>query len=191
LGTHGSESRDSELEIYEVLLTILKTRFEENPDRHKGLVWASVRSRLEASPDKLLSLREMEISGGEPDVIGQDKASGQIIFMDCSAESPRGRRSICYDREALDNRKEHKPQNSAVDMASAMGVDILSEEEYRELQKLGEFDMKTSSWITTPAAVRKLGGALFADRRYGRVFVYHNGAESYYGVRGFRGTLRV
>jgi hypothetical protein len=191
MGTYGSVSRDLNLEVYEVLLHILKTRFEENPDRHKGLVWASVRSRLEASPEKLLSLREMEISGGEPDVTGQDKASGRIIFIDCSPETPKGRRSLCYDREALDNRKEHKPQNSAVDMALAMGVEILSEEEYRELQKLGEFDTKTSSWITTPTEVRILGGALFADRRYGRVFVYHNGAESYYGVRGFRALLRV
>jgi hypothetical protein len=191
MGTHGSGSRDLDLEMYEVLLNILKTRFEENLARHREVEWASVLSRLEASPDKLLALREMEISGGEPDVTGQDKATGRITFIDCSAESPRGRRNICYDQEALEHRKEHKPQNSAGDMAAAMGVEILSEAEYRDLQKLGEFDTRTSSWIKTPAEVRKLGGALFADRRYGRVFVYHNGAESYYGVRGFRGILRV
>ena len=173
------------------LLSVLKTRFEENMNRHKGLEWGKVQERLEASTSKLRSLHEMERTGGEPDVVGHDKKTGEYIFYDCSAESPKGRRSLCYDREALESRKEHKPKDSAVNMAAAMGIDLLSEEQYRELQKLGQFDTKTSSWIVTPADIRKLGGAIFADFRYGHVFVYHNGAESYYAARGFRGSLRV
>jgi len=173
------------------LLQALKTRFEKNILRHKELSWAGVRSRLEATPDALMSLREMEATGGEPDVIGQDSESGHYVFCDCSTESPSGRRSICYDREALESRKDNKPMSSAVEMAAAMGVNLLTEEQYRELQKLGEFDAKTSSWISTPSDVRALGGALFCDRRYGKVFVYHNGAQSYYAARGFRGLLRV
>ena len=160
-------------------------------NRHKGLAWADVQTKLEANAAKLWSLSEMERTGGEPDVVGHDKKSGEYIFYDCSAESPKDRRSACYDREALDSRKENKPKNNAIDMAAAMGVELLTEEQYRELQKLGEFDTKTSSWVKTPAAVRKLGGALFCDRRYDTVFVYHNGAESYYAARGFRGWLRV
>lgn len=175
----------------EELLTTLGTRFEKNMNRHKGLDWAKVQARLLEHPDKLWSLGQMESSDGEPDVVGFDKRSGEFIFFDCSPESPKGRRSVCYDREALDARKEHKPKNSAMDMAAEMGVEILTEEEYRELQTLGEFDLKTSSWIKTPDAIRRLGGALFCDRRYDTVFVYHNGAESYYGARGFRGALRV
>lgn len=175
----------------EALLTTLKTRFESNMNRHKGLEWAKVQAKLEASKEKLRSLDEMERTGGEPDVVGHDKKTGAYVFYDCSAESPKGRRSICYDREALEARKEHKPKDSAVNMATAMGIEILSEEEYRELQKLGEFDTKTSSWIKTPPDIRKLGGALYCDRRYDHVFVYHNGAESYYAARGFRGSLRV
>ena len=173
------------------LLGVLKTRFEQNMDRHKGLDWAKVEARLEASADKLWSLNEMEQTGGEPDVIGQDKKSGEYIFYDCAAESPKGRRSLCYDRAALDARKEAKPKDSAVDVATAMGVELLTEEQYRQLQKLGGFDLKTSSWVETPASIRKLGGAIFCDRRYDHVFVYHNGAESYYAARGFRGSLRV
>jgi hypothetical protein len=173
------------------LLQILKARFEKNSARHKSIDWAKVQAKLEASPDKLWSLNEMENSGGEPDVIGQDKKSGDYIFVDCAAETPAGRRSLCYDREALDSRKENKPKNSAIDMAEAMGVDILDEEQYRQLQSLGNFDTKTSSWIQTPAAIRKLGGAVFCDRRYNTVFLYHNGAESYYAARGFRGLLKV
>lgn len=169
----------------------LKTRFEENMDRHKGLEWATVQLNLEADAGKLWSLSEMERTGGEPDVIGQDKVTGQYIFFDCSPESPKGRRSLCYDRAAWESRKEHKPANSALDVAAAIGVEILTEEEYRELQKLGEFDLKTSSWVRTPDDVRNLGGALFCDRRFGRVFTYHNGAESYYAARAFRGSLRV
>jgi hypothetical protein len=169
----------------------LKTRFEENMDRHKGLEWAKVQLNLEANAGKLWSLSEMDRTGGEPDVVGMDKATGQYIFFDCSAESPKGRRSLCYDRAAWESRKEHKPANSALDVAAAIGVDILTEEEYRELQKLGEFDLKTSSWVRTPDDVRNLGGALFCDRRFGRVFTYHNGAESYYAARAFRGSLRV
>src|SRR3954465_15394996 len=165
-------------EQQQALINVLKNRFEKNPKRHKGIEWAKVQARLEANPSKLWSLGEMEKSGGEPDVIGQDKKTGEYIFCDCSPESPAGRRSFCYDREALNSRKEHKPKNSAMDMAVAIGGEILTEEEYRELQKLGEFDTKTSSWVRTPAEFRKLGGALFCDRRYGRVFVYHNGAES-------------
>ena len=175
----------------EELLRALKARFEKNMNRHKGLEWAKVQARLEANPEKLWSLNEMERTGGEPDVVGHDKKTGEYIFFDCSAESPKGRTSLCYDREALDSRKEHKPKNSAMDMAAAMGIELLTEEQYLELQKLGEFDTKSSSWVKTPAEIRKLGGALFGDRRFGRVFVYHNGAESYYGGRGFRGSLRV
>ncbi len=175
----------------EELLGTLQTRFEKNMSRHEGLAWAAVRARLEANPEKLWSLHEMERTGGEPDVVGRDPETDGTIFYDCSAESPKGRRSLCYDRQALESRKEHKPDNSAVDMAAAMGIELLREEEYRALQKLGEFDTKTSSWIQTPAGIRKLGGALFMDRRYDQVFVYHNGADSYYGARGFRGLLRV
>jgi Protein of unknown function (DUF4256) len=175
----------------EELINVLKTRFEKNMQRHKGLEWAKVQVKLEASPAKLWSLDEMEISGGEPDVVGIDKKTGEYIFYDCSPESPAGRRSICYDHEALESRKEHKPKNSAIGMAAEMGVDILTEEQYRELQQLGKFDLKTSSWVKTPSAIRKLGGALFCDRRYDTIFLYHNGAESYYGARGFRGSLRV
>ena len=175
----------------EELLMALKARFEKNVNRHKGLVWAKVQARLEAKPEKLWSLAEMERTGGEPDVVGQDKKSGEYIFFDCSEQTPEGRVSLCYDREALDGRKEHKPKSSVMDMAAAMDIELLTEEQYFELQKLGEFDTKTSSWIATPADIRKLGGALYCDRRYGRVFVGHNGAQSYYGGRGFRGSLRV
>lgn len=169
----------------------LQTRFEKNKGRHPGLTWAEVLARLEANPGKLRSLEEMEQSGGEPDVVGHDEKTGEYLFFDCSAESPKGRRSVCYDRAALDARKEHKPATSALDLAAAMGVELLTEEQYRYLQTLGEFDTKTSSWIQTPARIRKLGGALFCDRRYDTVFLYHNGAESYYAARGFRGVLRV
>jgi hypothetical protein len=175
----------------EQLLGLLRIRFEKNENRHKGLEWAKVLPRLEANPEKLWSLNEMERTGGEPDVVGHDKKTGEYIFYDCSAESPQGRRSLCYDREALDSRKEHKPKDSAVAMAAAMGIDLLTEEQYRELQKIGTFDTKTSSWIKTPSNIRQLGGALFCDHRYGTVFTYHNGAESYYAARGFRGSLRV
>jgi hypothetical protein len=175
----------------EELLKALKTRFEKNMSRHKGLDWAQVQARLEAHPAKLRSLDEMESTEGEPDVVGFDKKTGEFIFFDCSPESPKGRRSICYDHKALESRKEHKPGNSAIEMASDMGIEILSEEQYRELQELGKFDLKTSSWILTTPAIRKLGGALFCDRRYDTVFLYHNGAESYYAARGFRGALRV
>ncbi len=173
------------------LLTELKDRFEENMSRHKGLEWTKVQAKLEAGSGKLWSLYEMERTGGEPDVVGFDKKTGEFIFYDCSAESPAGRRSLCYDGEALESRKEHKPKSSAAEMAAAMGVDLLTEDEYRELQDLGEFDLKTSSWVKTPAEIRQLGGAIFCDRRFGRVFTYHNGAESYYAARGFRGSLRV
>ncbi len=173
------------------LLAALKVRFNANNDRHPGLVWAKVQARLEAKPEKLWSLAEMERTGGEPDVVGQNKKSGEYIFFDCSAESPKGRTSFCYDREALDSRKEHKPKNCVIDMAATMGVEVLTEEEYFALQKLGEFDTKTSSWVKTPADIRKLGGALYCDRRYGRVFVGYNGAQSYYGGRGFRAALKV
>jgi hypothetical protein len=173
------------------LLRELKARFEKNTNRHKGIEWANVQARLEANPNKLWSVDAMEESGGEPDVVGYDKKTGEYLFFDCSAESPKERRSICYDRQALDSRKEHKPKNSAVDMAEEMGIEILSEEQYRELQQFGKFDTKTSSWIRTPADIRKLGGAIFADFRYGTIFIYHNGAESYYAARGFRGSLRV
>ena len=173
------------------LLGGLKLRFEQNMNRHKDLEWAKVQARLEANPEKLWSLNEMERTGGEPDVVDHDKKTGEYIFCDCSAESPKGRRSVCYDSEALEARKEFKPKNNAIDMAAAMGVELLTEEQYRELQKLGNFDAKTSSWVKTPSDMRKLGGALFGDRRYGKVFFYHNGAESYYAARGFRGSLRV
>jgi hypothetical protein len=175
----------------EELLTALKSRFEKNLNRHKALDWANVQARLEANAEKLWTLHEMERTGGEPDVVGHDKKTGEYVFYDCSAESPKGRTSLCYDREALDSRKEHKPKNSVMDMAAAMGVEILTEEQYFELQKLGEFDTKSSSWVKTPAEIRKLGGALYCDRRYGRVFVGHNGAQSYYGGRGFRSSLKV
>lgn len=175
----------------EELLGALKARFEKNLNRHKGLEWAKVQARLEADPEKLWSLNEMERTGGEPDVVGYDKKTGEYIFYDCSAESPAGRRSVCYDREALASRKEHKPKTSAMEMAAAMGIELLSEEQYRALQQLGNFDAKTSSWVKTPAEIRKLGGAIFCDRRYDTVFVYHNGAESYYAARAFRGALRV
>ena len=175
----------------EELLETLKARFEKNMNRHKGVEWARVQAKLEANAEKLWSLNEMERTGGEPDVVSHDKKSGEYTFYDCSAESPKGRRSVCYDREALEARKEHKPKDSAIDMAAAMGVELLTEAQYRELQELGQFDTKTSSWIQTPPSIRKLGGALFCDRRYDHVFVYHNGAESYYGARAFRGSLSV
>jgi hypothetical protein len=175
----------------EELLVTLKARFEKNMNRHKGLEWAKIQARLQADPEKLRSLHEMETTGGEPDVVGQDKKTGEYIFYDCSAESPKDRRSLCFDREALESRKENKPAGSAIDMATAMGIDLLTEEQYRDLQKLGPFDTKTSSWVKTPSNIRKLGGALFCDRRYDTVFLYHNGAESYYAARAFRGSLRV
>jgi hypothetical protein len=175
----------------EQVLKIVKTRFEKNMNRHKGLDWATVEAKLKANTGKLWSLNEMESTGGEPDVVAHDKKTGEYIFYDCSPESPNDRRSLCYDREALDSRKEAKPKNNAVDLATTMGIDLLSEEQYRELQKLGKFDTKTSSWLKTPSDIRKLGGAIFADYRYGTIFVYHNGAESYYAARGFRGSLRV
>jgi len=175
----------------EELLKALQARFEKNTNRHKGLDWDKVKARLEANGDKLWSLSEMDRTGGEPDVVGQDKKTGEYIFYDCAADTPKGRRSICYDREALESRKEAKPRDSAVNMATAMGIELLTEEQYRELQKLGEFDTKTSSWVKTPANIRKLGGALFCDRRFDTVFTYHNGAESYYAGRGFRGMVRV
>ncbi|GJM31566.1 MAG: hypothetical protein DHS20C18_05670 [Saprospiraceae bacterium] len=175
----------------EALIKALKVRFEKNMNRHKGLEWAKVQAKLEMNTEKLWSLNEMERTGGEPDVIGLDEKTGEYIFYDCSAESPKGRRSVCYDREGQESRKEHKPKNNAIDMAAAMGVELLTEEQYRALQKLGTFDAKTSSWVQTPAEIRGLGGALFVDFRYGNVFVYHNGAQSYYAARGFRGSLRV
>ncbi|MDR6941058.1 DUF4256 domain-containing protein [Mucilaginibacter pocheonensis] len=175
----------------EELLGILKARFEKNMNRHNDIEWAKVQTRLQANAEKLWSLNEMEMTGGEPDVVAHDQKTGEYIFYDCSAESPKGRRSLCYDHEALEARKEHKPENSAVEMARDMGIELLSEEQYRELQKLGKFDTKTSSWVKTPADIRKLGGAIFVDYRYGTVFVYHNGAESYYAARGFRGSLRI
>jgi hypothetical protein len=175
----------------EELLLALKTRFEKNKDRHKGIEWADVATKLEGNAEKLWSLNEMERTGGEPDVVDFDKKTGEYIFYDCSAESPKGRRSLCYDRKALDARKENKPADSALDMAAAMGIELLTEEQYRALQQLGAFDVKTSSWIVTPAGIRQLGGAIFCDRRYNTVFTYHNGADSYYAARGFRGALRV
>jgi hypothetical protein len=188
--TNSSKKKLSS-EQREELLKTLRTRFEKNMHRHKGLEWAKVQAKLEASTDKLWSLNEMEETGGEPDVVGHDKKAGEYIFYDCSAETPKGRRNVCYDYEALQSRKEHKPENNAIDMATAIGIEILTEEQYRELQQLENFDTKTSSWVKTPDDIRELGGALFADYRYGHVFVYHNGASSYYGVRGFRGSLRV
>jgi len=187
----NSNKKDLSPEQREELLRALKARFENHMNRHKGLDWAKVQAKLEANVEKLWSLNEMERTGGEPDVVGQDKKTGEHIFYDCSAESPKGRRSVCYDREALESRKEYKPADNAIDMAAAMGIELLTEEQYRELQKLGNFDTKTSSWVKTPSAIRKLGGALFCDRRYNTVFVYHNGAESYYAARAFRGSLRV
>jgi hypothetical protein len=175
----------------EEVLSTLKARFEQNMSRHKGLEWPEARAKLVANPEKLWSLNEMERTGGEPDVVAHDRKTGEYILYDCSPESPKGRRSLCYDREALESRKENKPKGSALDMADAMGIELLTEEQYRELQNLGEFDTKTSSWVRTPSAIRKLGGALFCDRRFDTVFVYHNGAESYYAARGFRGSLRV
>src|SRR6266550_629500 len=187
----SSNKKDLSPERGEELLRALQARFEKNMNRHKGLEWAKVQAKLEASAEKLWSLNEMERTGGEPDVVGQDKKAGEYIFYDCSAESPSGRRSLCYDGEALESRKEHKPKDSAMNMAAAMGIELLTEEQYRELQKLGDFDLKTSSWVNTPSDIRKLGGALFCDCHYDTVFVYHNGAESYYAARPFRGSLRV
>lgn len=186
-----NEKRELAPEQREELLELLKARFEKNMNRHKGFEWDRVQAKLEANIEKLWSLNEMERTGGEPDVVGYDKETGEYIFYDCSAESPKGRRNVCYDREGLESRKEHKPENNAIDMAAAMRIELLTEEQYRKLQKLGNFDTKTSSWLITPSDIRKLGGALFADRRYDNVFVYHNSAPSYYGVRAFRGSLRV
>ena len=186
-----SNKKKLSTEQHEELLKVLKARFEKHKVRHKDIAWDKVQARLEAHPAKLWSLDEMEATGGEPDVVGYDKKTGEYIFYDCSAESPKGRRSICYDHEALESRKEHKPENSAIEMAADMGVELLTEAQYRELQELGNFDTKTSSWVQTPADIRKLGGALFCDRRYNTIFLYHNGAESYYAARGFRGSLRV
>lgn len=185
------ENKELSLEQREELLSTLKARFEKNTNRHEGLEWSKVQDRLETHPEKLWSLYQMEGTGGEPDVVGVDHETGEYIFYDCSTESPKGRRSVCFDREALDSRKNHKPETSAMDMAAEIGIELLTEEQYRELQKLGKFDLKTSSWVQTPPDIRKLGGALFCDRRYETVFVYHNGAESYYAARGFRGSLRV
>jgi hypothetical protein len=185
------ENRKLSSEQHEEILGILKVRFEKNTTRHEGLEWDKVQAKLEANPEKLWSLNEMEQTGGEPDVISYDENADEYIFCDCSAESPKGRRSVCYDHEALESRKQHKPENSAIGMATDMGIEILTEEQYRDLQNLGKFDLKTSSWVKTPANIRKLGGAIFCDRRYETVFMYHNGAESYYGARGFRGLLRV
>src|SRR5437762_3320649 len=187
----SSNKKDLSPEQCEELPRALKARFEKNMNRHKGLEWAKVQAKLQANTEKLWSLHEMERTGGEPDVVAHDKKTGEYIFFDCSAESPDGRRSVCYDREGLDSRKEFKPENNAIDMAAAMGIELLTEEQYRELQKLGNFDLKTSSWVKTPADIRKLGGAIFTDRRYDTVFLYHNGASSYHAVRGFRGCLRV
>ncbi|WP_102261041.1 DUF4256 domain-containing protein [Mesobacillus jeotgali] len=184
-------NRELSREQQEELLEALKARFEKNMNRHEGLEWAEVQAKLENNTEKLWSLNEMETTGGEPDVVGLDQETGEYIFYDCAAESPKGRRSVCYDREALEARKKHKPENSVMDMATAMGIELLTEVQYRELQELGNFDLKTSSWVQTPEKIRKLGGALFCDRRYDTVFVYHNGADSYYGARGFRGLLKV
>jgi Protein of unknown function (DUF4256) len=189
--SNQSNKRELSPEQSKELLGILKARFEKNMNRHEGLGWAKVNAKLEGNPEKLWSLNEMERTGGEPDVVGHDQKTGEYIYYDCSVESPKGRRSLCYDREALESRKEHKPADNAMEMAATMGVDLLTEEQYRELQKLGEFDTKTSSWVKTPSHIRKLGGALFCDRRFDTVFVYHNGAESYYAARGFRGCIRV
>jgi len=187
----NSNKKELSPEQREELLRALKSRFEKNMSRHQGLEWAKVQAKLEANSEKLWSLIEMERTGGEPDVVGFDESAGEYIFYDCSAESPKGRRSVCYDREGLESRKEHKPENNAVDMTAEMGIELLTDEQYRELQKLGNFDTKTSSWVKTPSDVRNLGGALFCDRRYGNVFMYHNGAESYYAVRAFRGSLKI
>ncbi|MEK3975928.1 DUF4256 domain-containing protein [Psychrobacillus sp. FSL K6-1267] len=184
-------SKEYSPEQREELFETLKDRFEKNMNRHMGLDWVKVQAKLETNTDKLWSLYEMEITGGEPDVVGYDKTTAEFIFYDCSAETPKGRRSVCYDREALESRKKHKPENSVLDMATDMGIELLTEEQYRELQKLGEFDLKTSSWVQTPDNIRKFGGAIFCDRRYDTVFMYHNGADSYYAARGFRGSLRV
>jgi hypothetical protein len=189
--TEMPRAKDLTTKQREELLRTLKARFEKNMARHQGLEWAKVQARLEADPEKLWSVNEMERTGGEPDVVGHDNKTGEYVFYDCSAESPDGRRSVCYDREGQESRKEHRPENNAIDMAAAMGIELLTEEQYRELQELGDFDTKTSSWVKTPSDIRKLGGALFCDRRYGHVFVYHNGAQSYYAARGFRGSLRV
>ncbi|MBM7598920.1 hypothetical protein JOC34_001277 [Virgibacillus halotolerans] len=190
-GNEISNNNDLSLEQREALISALKARFEDNMNRHQGLEWAQVQAKLDANAEKLWSLHEMERTGGEPDVVDHDKKKDEYIFYDCSAESPKGRRSVCYDREALESRKKHKPENNALDMATAMGIDLLTEEQYRALQKLENFDMKTSSWVQTPSDIRELGGALFCDYRYGKVFLYHNGASSYYGARGFRGSLKV
>ena len=187
----STSKKELSAEQREEILLALEVRFEKNMRRHKGLAWANVLAKLTANPDKLWSLNEMEATGGEPDVVGQDKKTGEFIFYDCSEESPKGRRSLCFDREALNSRKEHKPKDSAVDLAASIGIELLTEEQYRQLQELGEFDLKTSSWIQTTSDVRELGGALFCDRRFNKVFTYHNGAESYYAARGFRGLLRV
>jgi hypothetical protein len=187
----SSKNTELSLEQREELMTALKARFEKNMHRHKDLQWANVQEKLEANPEKLWSLNEMEITGGEPDVAGYDEKKDEYIFYDCSAESPKGRRSVCYDREALESRKKHKPENNAIDMAAAMGIELLTEEQYRALQELENFDKKTSSWVQTPDDIRQVGGALFCDFRFGHVFVYHNGADSYYAARGFRGLLRV
>jgi hypothetical protein len=186
-----THSQELSLEQREELLGVLKARFDKNMNRHEGFEWAKVQAKLETNPEKLWSLNEMEITGGEPDVVSYDLETDEYIFYDCSAESPKGRRSVCYDHEALEARKQHKPANSAIGMAADMGIEILTEEQYRDLQKLGKFDLKTSSWVQTPANIRKLGGAIFCDRRYDTVFMYHNGADSYYGARGFRGLLKV
>ncbi|WP_071396553.1 DUF4256 domain-containing protein [Bacillus tuaregi] len=188
---NGGHNKDLSLEQRDELLEELKARFEKNSHRHNGLEWDQVQAKLDAHPDKLWSLHEMERTGGEPDVVGYDKENDEYIFYDCSAESPKGRRSVCYDREALESRKKNKPENNAMDMAAAMGIELLTEEQYRDLQKLESFDLKTSSWVQTPPDIRERGGAVFCDCRYGRVFLYHNGADSYYGARGFRGSLRV
>ena len=188
---NNSNKQNLSAEERQQLLKTLKARFEKNPNRHKGIEWAKVQAKLEGEPQKLWSLSEMERTGGEPDIIGLDKKTGEYVFVDCSPETPKGRRSICYDREGLESRKEHRPDNSAIDLATSMGIELLTEEQYHDLQKLGEFDVKTSSWLNTPAEIRKLGGAIFGDRRFGRVFVYHNGAQSYYSGRAFRGSLRV
>jgi Protein of unknown function (DUF4256) len=187
----NSNKKDLSAKQREQLLRALQSRFEKNMNRHQGIEWAAIQAKLEDNTEKLWSLNEMERTGGEPDVVGQDKKTGEYILYDCAAESPKGRRSLCYDREALDSRKENKPKGNAADLAAVMGVELLTEEQYRELQKLGHFDAKTSSWVRTPSNIRKLGGALFCDRRFDTVFVYHNGAESYYAARGFRGWLRV
>jgi hypothetical protein len=191
MNTINRSKKELSPEQREELLSALKARFEKNMNRHKDLVWVTVQARLEANPEKLWSLHEMERTGGEPDVVGYDKKTGEFIFYDCSAQTPKSRVNLCYDRKALDARKEFKPKDSAMDMAAAMGIEILTEEQYRELQNFGEFDTKTSSWLITPSEIRKLGGAIFGDRRYDHVFIYHNGADSYYGGRGFRGSLRA